>query len=72
MTSENLGNLVPLKCGHRGKPNRSEEKLIENLLHESGFIYSKSKKKESEKVSKVKDPEIHKPQREKSMDIEIK
>ncbi len=27
-----LGHLVPMKCGHRGKPNRSEEKLIENLL----------------------------------------
>ena len=37
VTEKNVGNLVPLKCGHRGKPNRSEEKLIDHLLAESGF-----------------------------------
>lgn len=33
-----LGFLVPIKCGHRGKPNKSEERLIDNLILESGFI----------------------------------
>jgi len=28
---------VPLTCGHRGKPNNSEEKLIDNLIKLSGF-----------------------------------
>jgi hypothetical protein len=26
-----------LTCGHRGKPSGSEEKLIDNLIRESGF-----------------------------------
>ena len=27
-----------MKCGHKGKPNKSEEKLLENLLRDSEFI----------------------------------
>lgn len=32
INENHVGHLVPLKCGHRGKPNRSEEKLLENLI----------------------------------------
>ena len=35
-----VGWMVPMKCGHRGKPNRSEERLIENLVGDSGFLMS--------------------------------
>jgi len=31
------GFLVPMTCGHRGKPFASEEKLLDNLIKESGF-----------------------------------
>jgi hypothetical protein len=34
------GHLVQLSCGHRGKPNRLEEKRISRLLRKSGFIPS--------------------------------
>ena len=27
-----------MKCGHRGKPNKSEEKLLDNLMRNSDFI----------------------------------
>jgi hypothetical protein len=27
-----------MSCGHRGKPNRQEEKRISRLLRKSGFI----------------------------------
>jgi len=42
-TEREIGHLAPLKCGHRGRPSKAEEKLIENLLRESGFIYSPHK-----------------------------
>ena len=32
------GHLVALTCGHRGHPNRAEEKRISRLLRKSGFI----------------------------------
>ena len=32
------GHLILLNCGHRGKPNRPEEKKISRLLRSSGFI----------------------------------
>jgi hypothetical protein len=32
------GHLVIVGCGHRGKPNRQEEKRISRLLRKSGFI----------------------------------
>ncbi len=32
------GHLVMVGCGHRGKPNRLEEKRISRLLRKSGFI----------------------------------
>mmetsp|Transcript_19280 Transcript_19280/g.18423 ORF Transcript_19280/g.18423 Transcript_19280/m.18423 type:complete len:214 (+) Transcript_19280:1879-2520(+) len=32
------GHLVLVGCGHRGKPNRLEEKRISRLLRKSGFI----------------------------------
>ncbi|CDW86706.1 UNKNOWN [Stylonychia lemnae] len=32
------GHLVLMKCGHRGKPSRIEEKRISRLLRKSGFI----------------------------------
>lgn len=38
LRAEHIGHLVPVKCGHRGKPNRIEERLLENLLKESGFL----------------------------------
>eukprot|EP00347_Sterkiella_histriomuscorum_P004596 403359863 len=37
---EHVGHIVPFKQGHKGKPNKSEEKLLENLLRESGFIFN--------------------------------
>lgn len=39
LNASQVGHMVPLKCGHRGKPNRSEEKLIDNILKISGFLY---------------------------------
>lgn len=35
---EDVGHLLPLKCGHRGKPTRTEEKVIEHLFSISGFL----------------------------------
>jgi len=35
---EDVGHLLPLKCGHRGKPTRTEEKVIEHLFNISGFL----------------------------------
>lgn len=32
------GNLVLFSCGHRGTPNRSEEKRVSRLMRRSGFI----------------------------------
>ena len=32
------GNLVLFNCGHRGQPNRSEEKRVSRLMRKSGFI----------------------------------
>lgn len=32
------GHLVVVGCGHRGRPNRMEEKRISRLLRKSGFI----------------------------------
>ena len=32
------GHLVHVRCGHRGQPNRAEEKRISRLLRKSGFI----------------------------------
>ena len=32
------GHLVLVTCGHRGQPNRAEEKRISRLLRKSGFI----------------------------------
>eukprot|EP00347_Sterkiella_histriomuscorum_P024303 403331600 len=32
------GHMVLMKCGHRGKPSRMEEKRISRLLRKSGFI----------------------------------
>lgn len=54
ITSAQVGYLVPVKCGHRGKPNRSEEKMIEALLRQSDFLlfdeYRPSEKREVEPV----------------------
>jgi len=35
ITESQVGHIVPMKCGHRGKPNRAEERLIESLLRHS-------------------------------------
>ena len=32
------GHLVLMKCGHRGRPSRMEEKRTSRLLRKSGFI----------------------------------
>ena len=32
------GHLVLVTCGHRGQPNRSEEKRVSRLMRKSGFI----------------------------------
>ena len=32
------GHLVLVTCGHRGQPNRAEEKRISRLLRKSGYI----------------------------------
>lgn len=37
-----IGHMVPMKCGHRGRPNKSEEKLLDHLLRDSNFINQKS------------------------------
>jgi hypothetical protein len=33
-----VGNLVPMHCGHRGKPSRNEERMLDSLIRESGFL----------------------------------
>ena len=38
ISETNVGHLIPLKCGHRGKPNASEERLLEYLLRHSDFM----------------------------------
>ena len=38
ITDKDIGHLLPLRCGHRGKPSRNEERLLENLLRESEFL----------------------------------
>ena len=35
---EHVGYLIPMKCGHRGKPNRIEERDLETLLRQSNFL----------------------------------
>ena len=32
------GHLVLVTCGHRGQPNRAEEKRVSRLMRKSGFI----------------------------------
>ena len=32
------GHLVSMTCGHRGMPNRLQEKRVSRLLRKSGFI----------------------------------
>lgn len=32
------GHLVLFSCGHRGQPNRAEEKRVSRLMRKSGFI----------------------------------
>ena len=32
------GHLVSMTCGHRGMPNRHQEKRVSRLLRKSGFI----------------------------------
>ena len=48
------GHLVLVTCGHRGQPNRAEEKRISRLLRKSGYIPMlediTQQKKESEKA----------------------
>ena len=38
MTPAEIGHLVPMRCGHRGKPSRNEERMLDNLIRESGFL----------------------------------
>ena len=38
ITDNHVGHLIPVKCGHRGKPNRIEERNLNNLLQLSGFL----------------------------------
>lgn len=33
-----LGHLMPMTCGHRGKPSRHEERMLESLIRDSGFL----------------------------------
>ena len=33
-----VGYLVPMNCGHRGKPSRNEERMLDSLIRESGFL----------------------------------
>lgn len=60
------GHLVMMKCGHRGRPSRMEEKRISRLLRKSGFIpmleeiykkhdKDKDHKKESKNIDKDRD-----------------
>jgi len=39
---EHVGFLIPMKCGHRGKPSRIEERDLETLLRQSNFLESVS------------------------------
>ncbi len=43
-----------MKCGHKGKPNRSEEKLFENMLRESEFVQNSAKNRNITEVVKGK------------------
>ncbi len=36
--ASDVGYLVPMRCGHRGKPSRNEERMLDNLIRESGFL----------------------------------
>lgn len=38
MPVSDLGHLVPIKCGHRGKPSRHEERMLDILIRDSGFL----------------------------------
>jgi len=48
-----------MKCGHRGRPSRLEEKRISRLLRKSGFIpmledvYKEDKQKVTVRVQKI-------------------
>ena len=38
MPESDLGHLVPMHCGHRGKPSRHEERMLDALIRDSGFL----------------------------------
>lgn len=38
MPVSELGHLMPMTCGHRGKPSRHEERMLESLIRDSGFL----------------------------------
>ena len=38
MPVSEIGHLVPLTCGHRSKPSRHEERMLESLIRDSGFL----------------------------------
>ena len=42
ITDQHIGHLLPVKCGHRGTPNKIEERMLETLLRESCFLDSNS------------------------------
>ena len=56
------GHLVLVTCGHRGQPNRSEEKRISRLMRKSGFIpmleeISQLKREQEKNFEKIIDQE---------------
>lgn len=61
------GHLVWVTCGHRGQPNRAEEKRISRLLRKSGFIpmleeisqMKKDRERQFEAVIEAEDKKQH-------------
>jgi hypothetical protein len=55
--TKNQGHLILFNCGHRGKPNRPEEKKISRLLRSSGFIPAIEEVYKMEQKKTVKKPQ---------------
>lgn len=58
ITDNHVGHLIPVKCGHRGKPSRIEEKNLHNLLQLSGFLDSQKVVKAKDLKSVIPDPDL--------------
>eukprot|EP00347_Sterkiella_histriomuscorum_P023629 403333935 len=66
-TNIEQGHLVYMKCGHRGKPSRLEEKRISRLLRKSGFIPMLEELYNAQKPKPIQKPQVQPNQK----DIEV-